>query len=96
MLCTHIGNDGIFDAKSYECKFFGYFLNSRAYKVYNINKHIVEESIDVTFKKSNYDLLRDEEDDTCDDNKLVSVNSTPSKNKTRTQQAETTKEQVVM
>ena len=58
-----IGNDGKFDAKSYEAIFLGYSMNSKTYRVYNLSKHIVEESIDVTFQEPNNDLPRDEEDD---------------------------------
>lgn len=35
------------DAKSYNTKFLGYSLTSRAYKVYNIFKRIVEKSINI-------------------------------------------------
>ena len=58
-----LGNDGKFDAKSYEAIFLGYSMTSKAYRVYNLSKHIVEESIDVTFQEPNNDLSRDEEDD---------------------------------
>ncbi|KAL8104031.1 hypothetical protein AgCh_028309 [Apium graveolens] len=58
-----IGNDGKFDAKFYEAIFLGYSMNSKTYRVYNLSKHIVEESIDVTFQEPNNDLPRDEEDD---------------------------------
>ncbi|KAL8107872.1 hypothetical protein AgCh_024325 [Apium graveolens] len=58
-----IGNDGKFDAKSYEAIFLGYSMNSKTYRVYNLSKHIVEEFIDVTFQEPNNDLSRDEEDD---------------------------------
>ncbi|KAK1395269.1 hypothetical protein POM88_014325 [Heracleum sosnowskyi] len=57
-----IDRDGKFDAKSYEAIFLGYSLTSRAYRVYNTSKRIVEESIDVSFQESNVDLSRDEED----------------------------------
>jgi len=43
--------------------FLGYSMNSKTYRVYNLSKHIVEESIDVTFQEPNNDLPRDEEDD---------------------------------
>ncbi|KAL8156098.1 hypothetical protein AgCh_001257 [Apium graveolens] len=58
-----IGNDGKFNAKSYEAIFLGYSMNIKTYRVYNLSKHIVEESIDVTFQEPNNDLLRDEEDE---------------------------------
>ncbi|KAL8104037.1 hypothetical protein AgCh_028315 [Apium graveolens] len=58
-----IGNDGKFDAKFYETVFLGYSMNSKTYRVYNLSKHIVQESIDVTFQEGNNDLPRDEEDD---------------------------------
>ena len=67
-----IDHDGKFDVKSYKTKFLGYFLTSRTYRVYNLTKHVVEESIDVSFQESNVNLLRDEEDDagTCTNSKL--------------------------
>ncbi|KAL8104043.1 hypothetical protein AgCh_028321 [Apium graveolens] len=40
--------------------------NSKTYRVYNLYKHIVEESINVTFQEPNNDLPRDEEDDECE------------------------------
>ena len=92
-----IGNDGKFDAKSYEAIFLGYSLTSRAYRVYNLDKHIVEESINVTFQESNNDLPRDEEDIADEeDGKLTEetgttqqANSTPADTQTGTQQADT-------
>ncbi|KAL8097244.1 hypothetical protein AgCh_030390 [Apium graveolens] len=57
-----IGNDGKFDDKSNEAIFLGYSINSKTNRVYNLSKHIVEESIDVTFQEPNNDLPRDEED----------------------------------
>ena len=61
-----IDKDGKFDAKSYEAIFLGYSLTSRAYKVFNLKKRIVEESIDVIFHEPNNDLPRDEDDDAGD------------------------------
>ena len=57
-----IDRDGKFDSKSYEAIFLGYSLTSRAYRVYNLAKHTVEESIDVSFQESTDDLARDEEE----------------------------------
>ena len=77
-----IERDGKFDAKSYEAIFVGYSLTSRAYRIYNIKKRIIEESIDIVFKEPNNDLPRDEDD--------AGDNSSPDYGN---QQAEKSKEQ---
>ena len=61
-----IDRDGKLDAKPYEAIFLGYSLTSRAYRVFNLKKRIVEESIDVIFHEPNNDLPRDEDDDAGD------------------------------
>ncbi|KAL8100450.1 hypothetical protein AgCh_032639 [Apium graveolens] len=54
--------DGKFDSKSYEAIYLGNSLTGRAYRVCNLSKNVVEESIDISFQESNDDLLREEED----------------------------------
>ncbi|KAL8087693.1 hypothetical protein AgCh_037733 [Apium graveolens] len=58
-----IDRDGKFDAKSFEAIFLGYSSTSRSYRYYNLDKRIVEKSIDIVFIEPNNDLPRDEEDD---------------------------------
>ena len=67
------GHDGKFDARSYEAIFLGYSLTSRAYRIYNLSKHVVEETINVVFQEPNNDLPRDEDEFVGEDGEPLSV-----------------------
>ena len=57
-------NLGKFDERSEECMFVGYFLNSRAFRVYNKNSKVIEESINVKFVENvNYNDSDDDENE---------------------------------
>ena len=90
-----IDRDGKFDAKSYEAIFLGYSLTSRAYRVFNLKKRIVEESIDVIFHEPNNDLPRDEDGDAGDNDgsNKATAGSTKATATSDSQQADKTTEQ---
>ena len=50
---------GKFDPRSNEAIFLGYFLHSKAYKVFNKRTLCVEESVHVLFYKTNYVVKHD-------------------------------------
>ena len=46
-----------FAGKAYECVFVGYAENSKAYRFFDLNAHIVIESIDVDFYEHRFPFI---------------------------------------
>src|SRR5262249_23326386 len=64
-------NLGKFDERSEECMFVGYSLNGRAFRVFNKNSKVTEESVNVKFIEN---MENNESDDDVSDNQMKKEN----------------------
>ena len=73
---------GKFDTRSDECIFFGYSINSRAYRVYNLRTLTIMESINVVIDDA---LVHTDDalDEDCDSDSAPSRDVEKEKNKKR-------------